>query len=503
MAASAVWRPASSNSMATMQLPAMGYGLRYEHGIFQQKIRNGWQEERPDNWLRHPDPWEVVRPAESVEVTFGCSFELRAGALRMIPNSPSTLVGVPYDRPVVGYGGKTVNTLRLWSATASEGFDFQRFSGGDFVASIAEALNAESLTRVLYPDDHTHQGRALRLMQEYFLVACSLGDIVRQIPRIELGLGDAARKGGHPDERHPPDPGGAGADAHSARRSASRVGRGVRPHQADARLHQSYAAARGARALAGRVDAVPHSAPARDHLRDQPAPAWTTFASAFRATTERRAGSAWSKRARRSMSGWRISPSSASHSTNGVAAIHSEASPQDDGPRSRRGLSRAFQQQDQRGDAAALAPARQSPPRRDDLRRHRRRLDRRPQPIEELRPLADDAAFRAKILAAKRVAKARFADWVKRHTDVVVDPDTIFDCQIKRIHEYKRQLLNALQDRRSLRPAAREPEPRRSRREPSSSPARPRPPITWPRSSSSSSTIWRTRSTAIRRFAAS
>ncbi len=168
------------DSMATMQLPAMGYGLRYEHGIFRQKVRNGWQEERPDNWLRHPDPWEVVRPAESIEVTFGCSFELRAGTLHMIPNNPSTLIGVPYDRPVVGYGGKTINTLRLWSATAPHGFDFERFSGGDFVASIAEALNAESLTRVLYPDDHTHQGRALRLMQEYFLVACSLGDIVRR-----------------------------------------------------------------------------------------------------------------------------------------------------------------------------------------------------------------------------------------------------------------------------------------------------------------------------------
>src|SRR5271157_4182393 len=168
------------DSMATMQLPAMGYGLRYEHGIFRQRIRNGWQEERPDNWLRHPDPWEVVRPTESVEVTFGCSFELRGGALRMIPNNPSSLFGVPYDRPVIGYGGKTVNTLRLWSATALHAFDFQRFSGGDFVASIAEALNAESLTRVLYPDDHTRQGRGLRLIQEHFLVACSLADAVRR-----------------------------------------------------------------------------------------------------------------------------------------------------------------------------------------------------------------------------------------------------------------------------------------------------------------------------------
>src|SRR5271157_3308207 len=168
------------DSMATMQLPAMGYGLRYEHGIFRQRMRNGWQEERPDNWLRHPDPWEVVRPSESVEVTFGCSFELRDGTLRIIPRQPSTLIGVPFDRPVIGYGGQTVNTLRLWSAAATHSFDFQRFSGGDFVASIAEALNAESLTRVLYPDDHTLEGRGLRLMQEYFLVACSVADIVRR-----------------------------------------------------------------------------------------------------------------------------------------------------------------------------------------------------------------------------------------------------------------------------------------------------------------------------------
>ena len=168
------------DSMATMQLPAMGYGLRYEHGIFRQRIRNGWQEERPDNWLRHPDPWEVVRPTESVEVTFACSFEVRAGSLRVVPHAPTTLIGVPYDRPVIGYGGKTVNTLRLWSATATHSFDFQRFSGGDFIASIAEALNAESLTRVLYPDDHTRQGRGLRLIQEYFLVACSLADAVRR-----------------------------------------------------------------------------------------------------------------------------------------------------------------------------------------------------------------------------------------------------------------------------------------------------------------------------------
>ena len=116
------------DSMATMQLPAMGYGLRYEYGIFRQSIKDGWQCEQPDNWLRRPDPWEVARPQEMVEVKLNCSFELRGGALRAIPGRPSSLIGIPFDRPVVGYGGKTINTLRLWAAAAPDYFDFQRFS---------------------------------------------------------------------------------------------------------------------------------------------------------------------------------------------------------------------------------------------------------------------------------------------------------------------------------------------------------------------------------------
>src|SRR5262252_4410599 len=100
-------------SAATMQLPAMGYGLRYEYGIFKQTIRDGWQHEMPDNWLRSPDPWEIARPNEKVEVNLGCSFELSGGSLRPVPGRPSTLIGIPFDRPVIGYGGSTINTLRL------------------------------------------------------------------------------------------------------------------------------------------------------------------------------------------------------------------------------------------------------------------------------------------------------------------------------------------------------------------------------------------------------
>ncbi len=118
-----------------------------------------------------------------MEVKLNCSFELRDGSLRAVPGRPSSLIGIPFDRPVVGYGGKTINTLRLWAAAAPDYFDFQAFSSGDFVGALAETLAAESLTRVLYPDDSTSMGQGLRFVQEYFLVACSLADLVRRFRR--------------------------------------------------------------------------------------------------------------------------------------------------------------------------------------------------------------------------------------------------------------------------------------------------------------------------------
>src|SRR5262249_31572287 len=142
--------------------------------------------ERPDNWLRYTDPWEVSRPSEKVEIGLNCAFELRSGSLRAIIGQPSKLIGIPYDRPVVGFGGRTINTLRLWAAAAPDYFDFQRFSGGDFVGALAETLSAESLTRVLYPDDSTSMGQGLRFIQEYFLVACSLADVIRRFRRSNL-----------------------------------------------------------------------------------------------------------------------------------------------------------------------------------------------------------------------------------------------------------------------------------------------------------------------------
>src|SRR5277367_3400895 len=171
------------DSLATMQLPAMGYGLRYEYGMFRQSIEDGWQREHPDNWLRRHDPWEVARPKEAVEIKLGSSFEMRAGHLEIVPGRASAVIGIPFDRPVVGYGGKTINTLRLWSAASHDYFNFQEFSSGDFVGALVGNLAANTLTRVLYPDDSTAIGQALRFVQEYFLVACSLADLVRRFHR--------------------------------------------------------------------------------------------------------------------------------------------------------------------------------------------------------------------------------------------------------------------------------------------------------------------------------
>ena len=135
-----------------------------------QLIEDGWQLEQPDNWLRQPDPWGSSAVARGVEIKLNSSFELQSGSFRLIRGKPSTLWGIPFDRPIIGCKGKNINTLRLWAAKSADYFDFQSFSRGDFVAAQTGDLAAESITRVLYPDDTTSLGRSLRLVQEYFLV---------------------------------------------------------------------------------------------------------------------------------------------------------------------------------------------------------------------------------------------------------------------------------------------------------------------------------------------
>jgi len=431
------------DSMATMQIPAMGYGLRYEYGIFKQSIKNGWQQEQPDNWLRRSDPWEVARPEEQMKVNLACAFKMNAGNLQAVPGQPSNLIGIPYDRPIVGFGGKTINTLRLWAAASAHYFDFQRFSSGDFVGALAEMLAAESLTRVLYPDDSTARGKALRFVQEYFLVACSLGDLVRRFRQVDS---DWNKLPDHVaiqlNDTHP----------------SIAVAELMRILLDDAKMGWNEA-----RNITERTLAYTNHTLLPEALEKWPV-AWfekllPRHLEIIYEINRRLLDDVRSKfpgnegRVERislvdETEGRKIRMANlaivGSHSTNGVSAIHS-------------GLLRTRTVKD----LAEMFPERFNnktngvTPRRWLLLSNPALAEVITQAIgngwvtdlaelRKLKPLASDKNFRDAFLKAKRAAKVWFATWLKTNTGQSIDPGSIFDCQIKRIHEYKRQLLNAL-----------------------------------------------------------
>lgn len=170
------------DSLASLEVPAIGYGIRYEFGIFHQRIQDGWQVEVPDNWLRFGNPWELPRPDESVEVKLGGHTEIahnEKGYPKVVWIPDRTILAIPYDTPVPGYQTNTVNPLRLWKAEASEEFNFEAFNAGLYDRAVAEKMDAETISKVLYPNDNTPAGRELRLAQQYFFVSASLQDLIR------------------------------------------------------------------------------------------------------------------------------------------------------------------------------------------------------------------------------------------------------------------------------------------------------------------------------------
>jgi starch phosphorylase len=431
------------DSMATLQLPAMGYGLRYEYGMFKQAIQDGWQQEQPDNWLAEHDPWEVRRVRDQVEIQLNCSYEVREGTLRAVAGKPSRLIGVPYDRPVVGFGGKTINTLRLWAARAPDYFDFQAFSHGQFVGAVAEALEAESLTRVLYPDDSTSLGQGLRFVQEYFLVACSLADLVR---RFRCGNNDW----------------------------------GLLPDQVAVQLndtHPSFAVPELMRILLDEAnlgwdkawDLTCRTLGYTNHtLLPEALEKWPL--EWFQLLVPRQLDIIYEIN-RRLLAAVRVKfPGDearvqrislieegpvkhirmanlaivGTHSTNGVAEIHSR-------------LLRTTTVKD----LAEMFPERFSNKTNGVTPRRWLLLANPPlaglitqaigsewitdlSQLRRLKPLADDAHFLDLFAQVKLESKRQCAEWLKSRFGVSVDAASIFDCHIKRIHEYKRQLLNAL-----------------------------------------------------------
>ena len=181
------------DSLATLGIPAIGYGIRYEFGMFHQEIHDGWQVELTDYWLRYGNPWEIRRPQESVDVHFGGHTESWKDShgnyrTRWIP--ATTVKGVPYDTPIVGYESGAANDLRLWRSEAGESFYFNKFNSGDYEGAVSSKLFAENITKVLYPNDDEKQGKQLRLEQQYFFVSCALQDMIR----VHLSAGRAIDK---------------------------------------------------------------------------------------------------------------------------------------------------------------------------------------------------------------------------------------------------------------------------------------------------------------------
>lgn len=431
------------DSLATLQIPAHGYGLRYEYGMFHQEIHNGWQIECPDNWLRRPDPWEAVRYADTVEVKMHASVKMQNGVPRLVPNHETTLRGIPYDRPVVGWGGKTVNSLRLWAASSPDFFDLDEFNHGDFFGAVHNKVMADNLTRVLYPDDSTSQGQRLRFAQEYFLVSCSLADIIRRF---------RARN----------------EDWHALPDKVAIQLNDTHPSLAVAELmrillDQARLGWEDAWDLTVRTLAYTNHTLLPEALEKWPVDLFELVLPRhleiiyeinrrFLDDVRQRYPGDEKRIERVSLIGdgpvrhVRMANLAivGCHSTNGVAAIHSELlrtqtvkdlaeifpkrfSNKTNGVTPRRWLLLA------NPELAKLITEAIGDNWITDLNQLRR-----------LVPLAEHRAFRDGFRKAARDAKSRFAAWLKTATGHVVNPDSIFDTQIKRIHEYKRQLLNVL-----------------------------------------------------------
>ncbi len=433
------------DSLATLAIPAIGYGIRYEFGIFDQLIHDGWQVEKTDKWLALGNPWEIARPEIAFDVGFSGHTEAKAadGRYRVVWIPERRVRGVAYDTPILGYRNGTANLLRLWKAEAAESFDFAAFNQGDYWGAVDQKVDSENITKVLYPNDELVRGKRLRLEQQYFFVCCALQDMIR----IYLQKG-APLSGFHEkyaiqlNDTHP-----ALAvaelmrllvDVHAmgweeawdvTRRSLAYTNHTLLPEALEKwpvemfgsvlPRHLEIVYEINRRFLDEVRDRYPgdEGRVLRLSLIDEAAPRSVRMAHLA---------------------------SVGSHHINGVAALHTRLLKADvlrdfhelwpekfvnvtNGVTPRRFLALANPR------LAALVTGAVG--------------DGWPRDLELLRglePLAEDAAFRAEWRKVKRANKADLAAVIEARAGVACDPDSLFDVQVKRIHEYKRQHLNVL-----------------------------------------------------------
>jgi starch phosphorylase len=434
------------DSMATLSLPAYGYGIRYEFGIFDQDIRDGWQVERPEEWLKFGNAWELARPEYEVPVAFYGrteGYNDAAGKYRVRWADARHVLGTPYDTPIAGYRNGTVNTLRLWGARAHEELDLADFNRGDYLAAVEEKNVSENISKVLYPNDLTVMGKELRLQQQYFFVACSIHDIVLRHHKIYEGFANFADKVAiQLNDTHP-----AIAIAELMRVLVDGQGlewdvawetcRAVFGYTNHTLLPEALE--RWSVDLFGRV--LPR------HFE-------IIFEINRRFLDEARAKDGVDAGAIARMSLIEEGPVRqvrmanlavvGSHSVNGVAALHTELLKSDlfrdfhafwperfnnktNGVTPRRWLLQANPA------LAAMITEVIGPGWEIDLDELRR-----------LEPLAEDAAFRRRFREVKRANKERLAEIIQRENGLTADLDSVFDVQVKRLHEYKRQHLAVL-----------------------------------------------------------
>ncbi|WP_443029041.1 glycogen/starch/alpha-glucan phosphorylase [Spirulina sp. CS-785/01] len=436
------------DSLATLEIPAIGYGIRYEFGIFHQQIRDGWQAEIPDKWLRFGNPWEIPRLEATVEVKFGGHTETyhdEKGRPRVIWVPDRTVTAIPYDTPVPGYDCNTVNPLRLWKAEAGEDqdFNFEAFNAGDYDGAVASKMSSETISKVLYPNDNTPQGRQLRLEQQYFFVSASLQDMIRRHLRIYETLDNFYDHYAiQLNDTHPAvtiaelmrllvDEHGMEWDKawYITQKTCAYTNHTLLPEALE----------RWSVSLFGKL--LPR------HLE-------IIYEINFRFLADVRTWFPDDNQLLSNLSIIEESPEKSvrmahlacvgSHAINGVAALHTE-----------------LLKSDTLKHFAKLWPEKffnktnGVTPRRWILLCNRKLANLITETVgdgwlknlEQMRGLeqyATDPQFQQRWREIKQANKRELADYIWKHSNVEVDPNSMFDVQVKRIHEYKRQLLNVL-----------------------------------------------------------
>ena len=433
-------------SMASLRIPAYGYGIRYENGLFRQLIQDGQQREVPEDWLSFGNPWEFERSGVTYDVGFGGHVTpqpMLEGGTRLAWHPGEVVRAVAYDTPVVGWRGAWVNTLRLWSARATDPLHLDAFNMGDHVGAQAARVRAEAISRVLYPGDETPAGQELRLRQEYFFASASLQDLIRRHLRLYGGVGNLAEKSAvQLNDTHP-----AIGVSELMRLLVDEHGVGWEQAWDITRATFSYT---NHTLLPEALETWP--VPLMERLLPRNMQI-IYIINARHLDQARREGASDSLLAAVSLideqHGRRVRMGHlafvGSHRINGVSALHT-------------GLMRqtVFAELDSVCPGRIVNKTNGITFRRWLLRANPgltrllvetlgERVTDDPTVLEELAPHADDPAFRERFVAQRRVAKEALARTIRERAGVAVDPTALFDVQIKRIHEYKRQLLNILQ----------------------------------------------------------